>query len=91
MENFGSSLIAAYGLGLIVIFIVLKIFYRPLKFLIKIIINSLFGGVILFALNLAGNYFGIGIGINAFTALTTGVLGAPGLSLLLILQIVLNA
>ncbi len=91
MEEIGGSLITAYGLGIILIFIILKIFYKPLKFLIKILLNSIFGGIVLFVLNLVGGNIGMSIGINAFTALITGVLGAPGLSLLLLLQVVLNA
>ena len=91
MINIGEGLIAAYGIGLIVIFIIIKMFYTPIKFVIKIMLNSVFGGIILLALNTVGNSFGMSIGINAFTALITGVLGAPGLSMLLLLQIVLNA
>lgn len=91
MPELSEGIVAAYGIGLIVIFIIIKIFYTPIKFMIKVMINSVFGGIILFVLNLVGNSFGMSIGINAFTALITGMLGAPGLSMLLLLQIVLNA
>lgn len=90
MPELTEGIIAAYSVGLILIFIIIRIFYTPLKFVIKVLINSFFGGIILFVLNAAGNSFGISIGINAFTALITGMLGAPGLSMLLLLQIILN-
>lgn len=81
--------IAAFSLGLMLLFILLRIFYTPIKLALKLFLNSVAGGVILFLINFAGSLCGIYIGINAVTCAIAGVLGVPGISLLLFLQVLL--
>lgn len=91
MEWFNSELVGAYALGLVLLFVFIKIFYVPLKAAVKLALSAVGGGVILYVFNLAGSLVGMQIGLNLFTALVAGLLGIPGMSLLLILQIVLKA
>ena len=58
---------------------------RILKILFKLIGNALIGGVALMLIN----FVGIHISINIITALITGILGIPGVILILLLQNVL--
>lgn len=61
---------------------------RPLGLLLKLLVRSALGlgGIWLF--NLAGGLIGVQVGMNLFTGLTLGLLGLPGLGLLLLLQCV---
>ena len=88
---FENNLIAAYAVGLVLLFFLIRIFYTPLKFAVKIIGNSIAGGLFLLFVNLVGGIVNIQIGINIFTAVTVGILGIPGAALMLILQVVLGA
>lgn len=77
-----------YILGLLILFVVTKIFFKPIKFLIRLIANSILGALALWLINLLRPLIGIYIGINPITALVTGLLGIPGICLLLLLQII---
>ncbi|MCI9627234.1 MAG: pro-sigmaK processing inhibitor BofA [Clostridia bacterium] len=65
------------------------LFTGPLRFVWKIMLNSVLGGLALLVVNYICIPFGINIGINPITCLTCGVLGLPGFALLLILKYIL--
>ena len=46
-----------------------KMLILPIKVIIKLILNSLFGGLIIVAINLIGAAFNLHIGLNIFTAI----------------------
>lgn len=73
----------------IVLWIIGKIFSVPLKAILKILLNSILGGLIIFVINLVGATFGIHIGLNIVTSLIVGILGIPGAVLLIVLQMLL--
>lgn len=74
-------------LGCIVfLFIIGKIFVLPIKFILKLIGNSIIGGILIFIVNLVGSLFGFHIGLNIVTAIVTGILGIPGVVLLCFLK-----
>ena len=76
-----------FALGLLIIFVVGKIFFKPIKFILKLILNSALGGMLIFIINLIGGAWGFHIGLNAVTAVAVGLLGIPAVVLILILQI----
>ena len=86
MISFSSAV--GYILGLLILFVVTKIFFKPIKFIIRLFANSILGAVLLYVINLLHPVLHIYIGINPITALVTGLLGIPGICLLLILQII---
>ncbi len=59
--------------------------------MLKLILNSILGGVCIFIINAIGANFNFHIGINIFTSIFVGLLGLPGAGLLVVLQIILNA
>ncbi len=75
---------------MIVIYIIGKIFYIPLKHIGKLLLNSVLGGIFLMLLNGIGSLFSFHIGLNVGTALTIGILGLPGVVLLIALQLFLG-
>ena len=84
----GTSVII-YLACLIVIFIVGKIFFVPLKSIFKLLINSILGGILIYIVNIVGASFGFHIGLNVGTALFTGLLGVPGVVFLIILKLII--
>ena len=75
---------------IIFIFIFGKIFIWPLKNILKLVINSFFGGLIIYIINIIGMNFGFHIGLNLLTSIIVGLLGIPGAMLLVILKIILR-
>lgn len=58
------------------IFIFGRLFILPIKKLLKLILNSVIGGVTIYLINLVGGTFGFHIGLNFFTSIVirfTGV------------------
>lgn len=68
-------------------FIIGKIFIVPLKWIIKLVFNSIFGGIIILIINLIGGAFGFHIGLNIYTSLLVGILGIPGAVVLILLKL----
>ena len=86
---FDTMSIIAYVVGLIILYFMCWLFIRPLKGLFKLLINGVLGGFILAAINFFGGFVGLHIVINPLTALITGLLGVPGVVLIIILQFIL--
>ncbi len=86
---FDTTSILAYVVGLLLIFFICRIFIRPLRWLLKIIFNSIIGGLILAAVNFVGGFAGITVIINPLSALLAGLLGVPGVVLVILLQYIL--
>ena len=63
-----------------------KIFVLPIKKIVKLIINSVLGGITIYTINIIGANYGFHIGLNWWTILCTGILGIPGVVLVVILK-----
>ncbi len=74
---------------LLVIIIFFKLIKKPIKLIFKLLLNTLLGYVILFIFNLIGIQFGFAISCNLLNAVVIGLLGMPGLILLIILKVFL--
>lgn len=51
------------------LFIVGKIFIVPIKWIIKLILNSILGGILIYVINLILGIWGLHIGLNIYTSL----------------------
>lgn len=76
-------------IGVGILFVVLKLLALPMKLIIKLVINGIVGGILIFVVNLIGTNFGFMIDLNWITALIVGFLGVPGVIIVAILQFVL--
>ncbi len=76
-----------YAGVIILIFLIGKIFLWPIKLVLKLVLNSLIGGLAILLINAVGAAFGIFIALNVLSALIVGVLGIPGAILLLVLTL----
>lgn len=69
------------------LFLLGRVLVVPLKTILKIILNSILGGFLIYIVNLIGAGYSFHIGLNFFTAIFVGVLGIPGALLLAILKL----
>lgn len=76
---------AVIVIGILLIFLAIRLFLKPLRFVLRLSINSLAGMGVLIGCNLMSNMIGVTVGINLFSMLLTGLLGLPGAALLLLL------
>lgn len=72
------------------IFIFGRIFIVPLKKILKLIINSILGGLTIYIIDLIGAGFGFHIGLNIFTSILVGLLGLPGAVCLIIVKLLIG-
>ena len=79
--------IVGYILGSLVVFVIAGICLKPIKTVVRLLLNCILGGVLLLIINAVGTRFGINIGINPLTSICVGLLGVPGVVGLLVLQI----
>ena len=78
-------MILYYLIALAVMIGILKIIALPFKIAIKIIINSIVGGIVLWICA----FFGIGIAVNTAMIILTGLFGIPGLVIALLFTVIL--
>lgn len=70
----------------VLLFIFFLIFKTSIKIAFKILINAAVGFVLLFVFNGLGSVIGVTLAFNWVNAIVAGILGIPGIALLLILR-----
>lgn len=92
-SGISSLSLSAYFVTLLLLLLlglaVFKIFGTPLKLLAMLIFNSLLGFGALLVLKFILEVFGIAISVSVFSSIVVGLLGIPGLILIIILNILL--
>lgn len=81
------NVVLAYIFGIILIYLVGRIFFMPIKLVLRLIYNGLIGGAMLWVINFVGAYIGFSIAINPITALVAGFLGMPGVIILILFKV----
>ena len=87
MESF--SLIIMIAAIVLAVIVGLKLLSKPIRFIIKLIINTVLGFVLLWLVNFFGGSFGIELELTLLNALIVGFLGIPGVLLILALHFLL--
>lgn len=72
-----ANTIITYLACIFFLFIIGRIFILPLKSILKLVGNSILGGILIFIINIVGAMFNFHIGLNVGTAIITGILGIP--------------
>ena len=75
------ELVVAFGLGLVLLYLIGYLLLVPMRFLWRLLAGSLLGGLALWIVNHFGALFGFSVPLNPLTALITGFLGLPGFAL----------
>lgn len=73
-------------LGLLLLILFFKIIAKPIKWILKLLLNALLGLVILVVVNFFGAFIGLKITVGWLSAIVAGVLGLPGVVLLLLIE-----
>lgn len=83
----GYDVFFALLFTLFLIYIIARIMLKPIKLVLKILLNSFVGLIYLWVINLIGGFLSFHIGINLVTILIAGFLGLPGVLLLIAVQL----
>ena len=78
------EIVGSFVVGLIVLYVLLKVLSMPFRIVWKLITNSIAGAIMLWFVNL----FGTGIDITFIKALLAGIFGIPGVLVIVIAQFV---
>ena len=81
--------VIAYFAGVFLLYVIGRLLLIPLRIIFNLIVIAVIGGAMLLIVNLIGGMWGISIGINPITALVAGLLGIPGVALLIALRFLL--
>ena len=71
------------------LFIFGKVFIVPIKTILKLVLNSVLGGLTIFIINLIGSFFNFHIGLNLITSIFVGFLGIPGAIVIVIIKLLI--
>ncbi len=83
------SSVLMFILAALVIFALIKILSAPIRLIFKLLINTAVGFVLLFLVNLIGSYFDFSLEMNLVNALITGIIGIPGVIVLIFIRLFL--
>ena len=83
MDNIGT-IASVVVIGLLAL-TVLRVFTKPIRFVLKLLLNTVLGLAALVIINFLGAAVGISLSVTWLNALIVGVLGIPGVVLLLVL------
>lgn len=86
VESMQSAVLYLFGIGGGLLLLILL--RRPLTFVLKVLLRGVAGLAVLAIFNFVGGWLGLSLPLNPVTGLACGVLGAPGLATLLLLQTV---
>lgn len=81
-------ILIAGGIVLAVVFVLVNVLFRPVRAIFALILNTILGWAGLYIFNFLVSPMGLVIGINLVSATTVGVLGIPGLILLIVLKMI---
>lgn len=81
-----TNTLLAFGLGILLVYLIGRAMLVPFKWIFKLLINAVMGGVVLWIVNFFGAYIDFHIPLNPVTALIVGFLGIPGTILLVVVQ-----
>lgn len=71
------------------LFLIGRIFILPIRWILKLLFNSILGGILIFIINLVGTLWSFHIGLNFFTTILVGILGVPGAIFLIVIKLLL--
>ena len=67
-----------------------RIFIVPIKKILKLVVNSVLGGFVIYIINFIGANFGFHIGLNLVNSIIIGLLGLPGAVCLIIIKLLIQ-
>lgn len=83
---FSFLTVGAVVICILLVVLLFKILKTPLKWAFKLLLNAVGGFIALVILNFFGSIIGLSLTINLINCLVAGILGLPGVVLLLLLK-----
>ncbi len=80
-----AQTVLAYFFVLVLLYVLFRLLYNPLRWVFRIGYRTLIGAAILWVLNLGGNLLGYHLALNLPTAMVAGLMGIPGVVALFVL------
>lgn len=77
------------ALAIFLLSLTLRLLRKPIGWIFKLAIHALMGYIALFIFNFVGAWVDLSLGLNWVNAIVTGVLGVPGVILLLLVKYIL--
>lgn len=90
MIKLDTNVILTYLACICFLFIFGKLFIVPIKKILRLVLNSVLGAILIYIINIIGSMWNFHIGLNFFTAIFVGLLGVPGAILLTILKLLIG-
>ena len=81
--------IVLIGAALFLLSLSFRLLKKPLAWVLKFLLHAAMGYAFLFFFNFVGAWVGVSLGLNWINAAVTGVLGVPGVILLLLVKYLL--
>ena len=81
--------VALIIIGVLLFLLLIRLLRKPIKWALKLLFNALIGFAALLLLNCIGASIGLHLNVNWFNAIVTGILGIPGVVLLLLFKYLL--
>jgi inhibitor of the pro-sigma K processing machinery len=78
-----TAIIVIIAILVLLVFVILR---KPIKIVFKLLLNIVIGFIALFAINYLGSFIGVTVTVNWINAVIVGVLGVPGVALILLLR-----
>ena len=75
--------IVSFLIGVLILFVILKLLSMPFKIIWKLIVNSILGFIVIYVLK----FFGFDIDIQTYTYVLIGLLGIPGAVISIVISI----
>ena len=88
MPSLDFLTIGAVVICVVLVVLIFKIIKTPLKWAFKLLLNTAGGFIALVILNFFGGIVGLSLTVNLVNCLVAGILGLPGVILLLVLKYV---
>ena len=82
-----SLSIAVYIGALVLVIVLARVFAKPFKFILRLLLNSVLGIALIMLINSFSAQTSLFIGINPVTAAVCGLLGIPGVLLLVLIKL----
>lgn len=89
MPDFDLNILMGVALALFALYLLVRVLYFPVRMAVKAGTHLLGGMVLLVLFNLVGSLWGFTIGVNFFSGIMVGLLGLPGLAMLILLRVIL--
>ena len=83
------AVIVLTGAALVLLSLSFRLLKKPLAWVLKFLLHAAMGYAFLFLFNFVGAWIGFSLGLNWINAAVTGVLGVPGVVLLLLIKYLL--